>query len=520
MRIHRALFAICTALIMAVQISFTAVAVASETEQIFHLYSDGKTDLYDGLEFGDNDWAALCHIRLYGVDGAGDYLSSVRSSAEQLMASDGFVKPTELQRASLILSAAGEYDSKLICAAVYNNEKLDRQGMNAYIWALIAANCYAGEVPSDTLNTTMSLAAHLISAQLPDGGFSLKGTAADTDITAAVIYALAPLCEDAEISEAVTRAEQCLRGLQSESGGYSSMGIENCESSAQVVIALTALGCGAEDADVKAALEAVMSYKTDGGYSHLPDGEANGTATVQALLALTALELQKTGQSLYEQPSVSAVPDNEQSALVQEQLPQAEPVIEASDSTVTGGTLKLIIGGVLMTSGAALLVVLLVLKKRALLILPVLLCAGGTAVMLLDISTPDEYYSAQAGGGMQVMVSVDCSAALGYDTAVLLPENGKIVSAQQVSLHEGASAFDALIEAAKAQRLRVDYTDGIFGEYVSGIGGLSEFDCGSESGWLYEVNGVRPSVSSGAYVLSDGDEVTFLYTCTIGSPSQ
>ena len=52
--------------------------------------------------------------------------------------------------------------------------------------------------------------------------------------------------------------------------------------------------------------------------------------------------------------------------------------------------------------------------------------------------------------------------------------------------------------------------------YVRMIGGLSEFDCGAYSGWMYKVNGVLPSVSTKSYPLKDRDKVEFVYTCKMG----
>lgn len=49
------------------------------------------------------------------------------------------------------------------------------------------------------------------------------------------------------------------------------------------------------------------------------------------------------------------------------------------------------------------------------------------------------------------------------------------------------------------------------GYYVRGINGLSEFDHGPMSGWLYAVNGVTPGVSCGDYYLNDGDTVSWFY---------
>ena len=102
----------------------------------------------------------------------------------------------------------------VISAAAYDNDSLDRQGLNAWIWALTAANCSGEEAESGALNTRVSIAEHIISAALPDGGFSLRGERADCDMTAAAVYALAPLEEFPAAKEALAAAVDCLTALQ------------------------------------------------------------------------------------------------------------------------------------------------------------------------------------------------------------------------------------------------------------------------------------------------------------------
>lgn len=519
-RIEKAITAVCMALIMAVQTAFPAFAHSSDIDGIFSCFTS-EGGFYDGLEFGENDWAAYCRIRLYGTDGAEEYLSQVRASAEELMASEGFVKPTELQRAAILLSAAGMCDDRLMNAAVYNNEKLDRQGINAYIWALIAANCCNIPQPENALNTKSSLAQHLILKQLPDGGFALKGEAADTDITAAVIYALAPLREDKEIAEALAKAEQCLSDLQLQSGGFSSMGTENCESAAQAVIALCALGYDESDSRVQKALDALTEYHTaDGGFSHI-GGETSGISTVEALQAHTALELSRRGESLY-CILAKAPTDIVTNESVSEPQMTEETVTQAdadSEKSASGNDIRIILAVASAAAGLILIVVWLVRGRKR-----VLLIAAGCAMIVLavvialaDIRTPEEYYADREDtGGITVTVSADCTEALQHpekaQRALELPEDGYVIALAEIALPEGSTAFDALIAASKEQKISVDHTASAMGAYVSGIGVLYEFDYGSESGWLYYVNGEKPSVASSAYLLSQGDEVCFSYT--------
>ncbi|MEG1497548.1 MAG: DUF4430 domain-containing protein, partial [Clostridiales bacterium] len=48
--------------------------------------------------------------------------------------------------------------------------------------------------------------------------------------------------------------------------------------------------------------------------------------------------------------------------------------------------------------------------------------------------------------------------------------------------------------------------------YISTVAGISEFDCGAESGWMYTVNNVKPSKSISEYPLKKGDIVTLYYS--------
>ena len=60
---------------------------------------------------------------------------------------------------------------------------------------------------------------------------------------------------------------------------------------------------------------------------------------------------------------------------------------------------------------------------------------------------------------------------------------------------------------------------GTYYGYIKSISGLGEFDCGAQSGWLYKVNGVRPSISTRYYTLKPGDRVELIYTCKQGDVS-
>ena len=85
--------------------------------------------------------------------------------------------------------------------------------------------------------------------------------------------------------------------------------------------------------------------------------------------------------------------------------------------------------------------------------------------------------------------------------------DGGSSSSYIVSLDPGATAYDALVATGAGVNARST----AMGIYVAAINGYAEKDQGGESGWKYAVNGSYPNYSAGAYTLSDGDAVAWVY---------
>ena len=100
----------------------------------------------------------------------------------------------------------------------------------------------------------------------------------------------------------------------------------------------------------------------------------------------------------------------------------------------------------------------------------------------------------------------------------LVPEDGWLLPPTEVTFYEGESVFHVLQRTCKQQGIHMEYmnTPLYNSAYIEGIGNLYEFDCGSLSGWLYQVNGWFPNYSCSRYVLSDGDEICWVYSCDLG----
>ena len=204
-------------------------------------------------------------------------------------------KATDYARAVLAVTALG-HDARAVAGADLTAPLRDaafaaRQGLNGVIFALIALD--SGDYPFEGRDAYVQT---ILSAQRADGGFSLSETeASDADLTAMALQALAPYRADAAVQAAIDRALTRLSALQQPNGGFATAGVPTCESTAQVLIALSVLGVAPDDPrfvkNGHSALDALALYRlTDGSYRHVRTGAADMTATEQALRALLAVE--------------------------------------------------------------------------------------------------------------------------------------------------------------------------------------------------------------------------------------
>ncbi|MBR5536364.1 MAG: S-layer homology domain-containing protein [Clostridia bacterium] len=214
-------------------------------------------------------------------------------------------KYTEYSRVVLALTAIGKDPANV---AGYNllNPLSDFdatvwQGVNGAIWALIAldSGSYVSTVRQDYVD-------HIAAHQLSCGGWALSGETPDTDLTAMALQALAGYRTQPAVKRAVDRALSWLSKTQNADGSFSVEGIPTCESTAQVLVAMGALGMDPEDSRfVKngcTAEKALLSFYTAGkGFSHARGGGTDGMATEQAFYALVSLRRQRENRpALYD----------------------------------------------------------------------------------------------------------------------------------------------------------------------------------------------------------------------------
>ncbi len=225
-------------------------------------------------------------------------------------------KYTEYSRVVIALTALGlnaeDYQGYNLIRPLAQLDSVKKQGVNGLAYALIAFDCGNYTVPAavetyeGAQTTRNALVTELLQAQLEDGGWNNVGEKANADMTAMVLQSLAPYyLKEARVKNAVEQAVLCLSKLQLQDGSFASGSVKNCESTAQVLTALSEIGINIEDARfIKSGntlLDGLFQYYRDGGFCHLPDGSVNQMATEQAMYALAAYERSISGEEgLYE----------------------------------------------------------------------------------------------------------------------------------------------------------------------------------------------------------------------------
>ena len=155
----------------------------------------------------------------------------------------------------------------------------------------------------------------ILDNQMSNGGFTLNGEEDDVDITAMAVQALAKYYNESEaVEDAVDGALRYFEMVQNSDGSFGNYAATNCESTAQVIIALSVMGINprTETRFIKNGVSVMSAlnslYLSDGNFCHLKGGDANEMATEQAYLALVAYKrLVENSTSIYDMSDVTKI---------------------------------------------------------------------------------------------------------------------------------------------------------------------------------------------------------------------
>lgn len=257
------------------------------------------------------DWIAHALAMSGSEEFYAEYLASLQAYVEKQYQVNGYlhdIKATEYHRIAITVLALGENpesfgkrldgsEINLIADGTYNyvGQELGMQGLNGWIWALIALDASGAEIPDNARYQRDDIIEAILAAQEPDGGFGLISGSSDVDITAMVLQALSPYKDN--YGDEINMALNWLCTQMSDDCTFSYFGDESSESVSQVVIALCSLGIDPEENSNfvrggNTLLKALSGFrKSDGTYSHIvTDDQGDSLATTQALQALLSLK--------------------------------------------------------------------------------------------------------------------------------------------------------------------------------------------------------------------------------------
>ncbi|MBR1422904.1 MAG: DUF4430 domain-containing protein [Ruminococcus sp.] len=463
----------------------------------------------------DSEWYAMTLSQSHDTD-----LSGYAAALEKYVSENEVPSASTREKYALALAAAGS-DSPYITEVLSNS--IGEQGIMSYVFGLHILN---NGFEADGV-TKEGTAAEILALQLDDGGWAVMGEYADIDVTAMCLQALAPLYEENDdVRSACDSALALLGEKQQDSGGFKSMGAENSESSSQVICALSAFGidCQEDDRFIKngnSAIDALMQYRLESGaFCHIIGDEENETATVEALYALVSYQRMKNGNTpfyVFDSCNDELAAKPEQTAVKSDSKAEISSAADSGAKSSVG--YKPIAVGAVILLGVIVSAVLIFTKKRSpknFAFIGVICAALCAVIVFTDIKTEKAYYadSSKAEGKVigTASVSIRCDTIAGQGGVI--PDDGAILEKTEYDIREGETAYDLLLEAAKDNGIRLD-TKGTKNVYVSGIAQIYEFDHGELSGWVYHINSESASVGSASYVLRDGDDIEWLYTCDI-----
>lgn len=246
-----------------------------------------------------------------------DYYKRVEKTVKDAKGILHRMKFTEYSRVILALTAinkdvtdVGGYN---LLSYLSDFDNVKKQGINGPIFALIAFDAGNYDIPIDKKASVQTTRQGIIDFILDKeihkgtskaGGWALSGTDPDPDITFMAIQSLANYRDQKEVKEAVDRALKIMSKKQLSTGGYNSWGTENCESTAQAIVALTALGIDIDTdsrfikTDKKGNKNTLMDgmmqfYCKGGGFAHVNEGYDGGGGSGTGLNAMA------TDQGMY-----------------------------------------------------------------------------------------------------------------------------------------------------------------------------------------------------------------------------
>lgn len=267
---------------------------------------------------GVTDWNEALALESAGRSVPKSFYTAVQ---EDLDSYGNSITPTHLSGDIIGLKAAGadprNFNGKNLVSLLCGEKNIGETGLNGYTYTLLALD--SGNYKPSSGLTRNNLISGILPFQISSGAFILsKNSLPDSDMTAAVITALSPYMDRADVKKAVDSAITYLSKVEKSDGGFIAAysNSESAETAAQVIIALSSAGINpATDSrfakNGKSPLTNLLKFKNaDGGFAHVIGGSSDLIATSQAVTALSSYEKMSAGKRIFNLTATTALAVN------------------------------------------------------------------------------------------------------------------------------------------------------------------------------------------------------------------
>ena len=527
-------------LVLLIILALPVSAMAAEEDSIreaFETTGDYMAALGDpSAGSTGGEWMALGFARS-GREVPDSYYDSVVAYVDEKIDGNGRLHATKCTtncRFIVALTAIGKDPTDVgghnLLAGLNDMGYIRKVGVSGVIWTLIAFDCGQYEMQEGIDRET--LVDTILDFQVPGGGWATSGNIADPDVTSMAIQALAPYREDADVQNALDTAVTVLAGMLDETGNFPSQYGASSESVSQVIVALCTLGID-PNTDVRfvkngmSALDGLLGYYVEGGgFKHIHSGKIDGIATEQGYYALTAYFRMLEGK-----PPLYDMTDGFN--LTPQQPQTQEPEATASWMWVVPGIGAILIAacfalkkklGKKKTANAIMVVIILTVAALG---IGFVLQSGifdnkpelGSEYKITQI--PDNRLVTSENTENICTITIRCDTVLDNQNLLeeakvpYVPADGVILPEITVEFTPGENVFQVLQRVCEAADIPLEYswTPLYDSYYLEGICHLYEFDCGPESGWMYQVSGTFPNYGCSSYEVQPGDSIEWLYSC-------
>lgn len=413
-----------------------------------------------------SEWTIITLARGDNFEKYASYYEQYYSNlVNHLEKNDGRVgsQSTDWSRVIIALTAIGKDPTNV---AGYNLvEKLEdlsfatSPGINSKVFSLIALDTWQFELSESATTTREKLIDAIARDEKSGGGFAFSGSVADGDMTGMALQALAPYYEsNPKAKGLIDSSVQALVNIQLPNGGYKSAdfgsfkGSENPESAAQAILGLSSLGI---DVNKDERFNKVISNIMT------YQSDDGGFKHVYSQKKADGMATVQVGYSLAAYNRLLSG----QTALYDMSDTKKQPSIPGDKD---------------------------------------------------GESEDDEEPSPPGNGGGQPSTPSEKEEIGNATVSIRISSSEVPLNLTTTKIFAGETAFDVLKRLTAENGVELNYRQTEYGTYVVGIGGVSEFDRGPLSGWMYRVNGVFPAYSAAAYTLSPNDKVEWLYTKDLG----